>query len=480
MQARSDLLAFTEFTMPGFQRARHHRLVCDKLNGVLRGEITRLMIMTPPRHTKSELVSTRFPALYLGQNPNDQIIAASYGADLAQDFGRKVRNLISAREFGALFPHVKLASDSSAKDNWHLQSGGVYVAAGVSGGITGKGANVAIVDDPIKGRADAESAVIREKVWDWYRGDLRPRLMPDAAIVLVQTRWHPDDLAGRLIDAMHSGGEQWEIVSLPALATSPEDPLGRAVGEPLWPEWFDKAELDAIHASVGERDWMSLYQQEPQSGTEFFSDIMFLVEGANGPAPIAWPNAVQFVFATVDTTQKGGKGRDGTAVSYWAHQELKLAGQHELMLLDWDIVEHEGGLLDMWFPQVFRRLEELARSTNARGGTGFAMVEDKAAGSILLQQAPRYGWPMKAIDSKLTSVGKDARAINASGYINQGRVKITASAFEKRVAFRGAVRNHWLWQASSFRIGAPEGAEDDLLDTMCYGVALGLGNPEGF
>lgn len=334
-----------------------------------------------------------------------------------------------------------------------------------------------IIDDPVKDRQEAESPVIQERVWDWYTSVLRTRLMPGASIVVCMTRWHPADLAGRLLEAMHSGGEQWDVVNLPALATAHDDPLGRALGEPLWPEWYDAEALKKIEAAIGSREWSSLYQQEPVTGSEFFSAASFLVDDK----PVSTPNAVKFVFATVDTTQKGGKGRDGTAVSYWSLQELKIAGQYPLTLLDWDIVEHEGGLLDVWFPQVFQRLEELAVETRSREGSIGAFVEDKAAGSILLQQAPRYGWPMHAIDSKLTSVGKDARAINASGYINQGLVKINSFAFDKRLVFRGAMRNHWLSQMADFRIGqSADGGMDDLFDTATYACAIALGNGEGF
>lgn len=476
-KARRGLLAFTKYTMPGFEEARHHELICDKLDAVERGDIKRLMIFTPPRHTKSELVSRRFPAYYLGRNPGEQFVVSSYGADLAQEFGRDVRNLIASDEYSRIFPATQLAADSTAKDRWHTTFGGIFVAVGVGGGLTGKGGHVCVIDDPVKDRLSAESPVTRQRIWDWYRSVLRTRLMPEAAIILVMTRWHPEDLAGQLIDAMHSGGEQWEIINLPAISTAPDDPIGRQLGEPLWPAWYGAGALKAIEASVGPREWSALYQQEPVSGGEFFSASAFLVN--DQPVPI--PTSVLYVFASVDTTQKGGKGRDGTGASYWAMQELKIPGQYPLTLLDWDLVEHEGGLLDIWFPQVFARLEELAKITKARTGSIGAFVEDKAAGSILLQQAPRHNWPMHPIDSKLTSVGKDARAINASGYINQNLVKITAPAFIKQLPFHGATRNHWLAQMTNYRVGQDgEGREDDLFDTATYGIALSLGNAAGF
>lgn len=282
-QARSGLLAFTRYTMPGYHTGPHHALLCQKLNAVAQGHITRLMVFMPPRHGKSELVSRRFPAWYLGQYPTRQVIAASYGATLAQDFGRSVRNLVATQRFQALFPGVKLAVDSAAKDVWHTAQGGSYTAAGVGGGLTGKGAHLAIIDDPIKDRQEAESPARRQAIWAWYRAVLRTRLMPGGAIVLVMTRWAPDDLAGRLLaDMQNATGEVWHTLTLPALAEAPTtaapepDPLGRAPGAPLWPAAFCQQELARIRLAVGPREWSALYQQHPTppEGTLFKTALL--------------------------------------------------------------------------------------------------------------------------------------------------------------------------------------------------------------
>lgn len=268
--ARQHVLAFTHYTLPEYQSAPHHTLLCQKLDAVAQGQITRLMVFMPPRHGKSELVSRRFPAWYLGRYPTRQVIAASYGATLAQDFGRSVRNLVAARPFQALFPGVRLAPDSAAKDVWHTTQGGCYTAAGVGGGLTGKGAHLAIIDDPLKDRQEAESATRRLAIWAWYRSVLRTRLMPGGAIVLVMTRWSPDDLAGRLLADMANGtGEAWHVLSLPALAEAPAspasvpDPLHRTPGQALWPQAFGAQELARIRLAVGPREWSALYQQQP-------------------------------------------------------------------------------------------------------------------------------------------------------------------------------------------------------------------------
>jgi predicted phage terminase large subunit-like protein len=257
--ARQSLLAFTEFTNPLYQRAGHHELIAAKLEAVERGEIDRLMIFMPPRHGKSELASKRFPAWCLGRDPHRQIIAASYNSDLANDFGRNVRNIFAEPEFSQLFPGVALAPDSQAANRMNTNHGGAYVAAGVGTAVTGRGAHIALIDDPFKDREEADSERRRELVWDWYRSTLFTRLMPAGAIVLIQTRWHEDDLAGRLLE---QEGDQWEVLELPAI---------NAKGEALWPEWYDLPDLRRIQATIGPREWSALYQQQPQpdEGTFF-------------------------------------------------------------------------------------------------------------------------------------------------------------------------------------------------------------------
>jgi predicted phage terminase large subunit-like protein len=260
--ARQSLLAFTEYTHPLYQRAAHHELIAEKLEAVERGEIDRLMIFMPPRHGKSELASKRFPAWCLGRNPKRQIIAASYNSDLANDFGRNVRNIIAEPEFGQVFTGVTLAPDSQAANRMNTNHGGTYVAAGVGTAVTGRGADIALIDDPFKDREEADSERRRETVWDWYRSTLYTRLMPGGSIVLIQTRWHEDDLAGRLLEQERG---QWDVLELPAL--HPERGA-------LWPEWYDETALLRIKETIGPREWSALYQQSPQpdEGTFFQRD----------------------------------------------------------------------------------------------------------------------------------------------------------------------------------------------------------------
>lgn len=209
----------------------------------------------------------------------------------------------------------------------------------------------------------------------------------------------------------------------------------------------------------------------------FFNVQNMLEDGQPVPQPIK----IDYVFATLDTAMKGGEGNDGTAITFFGVD--KTSGRKSpLYVLDWDIVEIEGAMLETWLPQMFKRLEELARETKSRYGSAGVYIEDKATGSILLQQGRSRGWPVEAINSKITSVGKDARAVNASGYIAREEVRLTKHAYEKLTVFRGASRNHFLGQVFGFRIADPDANKraDDLLDTFCYGIAVGLGNNEGF
>lgn len=261
--ARKSLIDFTCYTKPDFQVGEHHKKIAEALESVERGECDRLMIFAPPRHTKSELASRRFPAWYLGRHPEKQLIAATYSGDFALDFGREVRGIVQAEEYRALFPEVTLAADSQAANRWHTTQGGVSVYVGVGGPITGRGAHIALIDDPFKNREEADSEVRRETVWKWYTSTLRTRLMPGGAIILILTRWHEDDLAGRLLEKQR---DEWKVVELPAIENE-----GKPHEKALWPEWYDIKALKRIKEDIGPRDWSALFQQRPtpDEGTFF-------------------------------------------------------------------------------------------------------------------------------------------------------------------------------------------------------------------
>ena len=466
-------MPFTKYTMPNYLEAKHNRLICEKLEKVESGEIRRLMIFTPPRHGKSELSSKRFPAWYLGRNPYNQVISASYNSDLSRDFGREVRNIIYSDEYKVLFPGITVAADSSAVNRFHTNKGGSFVAAGVGTAITGRGADIFNIDDPVKDKIEAESETTRTSVWDWYRSVVYTRLMPNAAIVLTMTRWHEEDLAGKLLEEAKVNGDKWEILKLPAFATDFDDPLGRNVNEALWPERYDTEALNGIRAVIGERDFGALYQQDPRpAGTSFFDVQNGLINGA----PVEYPLRCDCVYAVMDTAVKTGSKNDGTGTIYFA---LSQHVGNKVTILDWDITQIEGGLLENYLPGVFQNCELLAQKCGARGGSLGLFIEDKNSGSILIQQGQRRGWPTRAIESKLTSVGKDERAVSVSGYVTRGDVKISKHAYDKITVYKGRTGNHFLMQTFRFQIGVKDQV-DDLLDCWCYGIAIGLGDNQGF
>lgn len=230
----------------------------------MRGETDRLMILTAPRHGKSELASRRFPAFYLGHFPDHQFISFASTSDFAADFGRDVRDIIDSIEYRALF-QTRLAEDSQARGKWHTEDGGIYYAVGVGGSVLGKGAHVALIDDPFASMADAKSETSRKTVIDWYRGTVYNRLMPGGKIILINHRMHEEDLSGYLLAQEALGGDRWEIVNLPAID---------AAGCALWPEAYDLPALERIRRNMLPADWSALYMQQPtpDEGTFFKKD----------------------------------------------------------------------------------------------------------------------------------------------------------------------------------------------------------------
>ena len=257
-----SLLAYSILQWDGYRPADHHRLLADHLEAVARGEIKRLIVQMPPRHGKSMEASEFFPAWYLGNFPDHQILASTYAQELAGDFGRKVRNLCQSPQHQALFPGFTLSQDSQAACRFHTPERGVYQGVGIGGAATGRGAHLLLIDDPTKSREEAESEIMRKRVKDWYTSVARTRLMPGGAIVIIMTRWHDDDLAGWL--SREHAHEGWVVLNLPALA-EPGDPLRRVEGDALWPECYPLSELAVIKQSIGARDWSALYQQRPSA-----------------------------------------------------------------------------------------------------------------------------------------------------------------------------------------------------------------------
>ena len=256
-RARSDLLSFVEYTYPNWVSGDHHRVICDALHRIEKGELKRLMLFMPPRHSKTEIVTRRFPAWLLGHHPDWQIICSSHTTDFARDTGADVLGVMEDELYGNVFPDVKLREDAKAAGRWRTTAGGIYIAAGVGSTITGRGAHVAIIDDPVKGRNEAESPRMREVAWRWYLGDLYQRLMPGGAIIVVMTRWHEDDLAARALKS-----DDWEVIEMPAIENEhSENEIA------LWPEQWpldvlrEKRSVFAKGSRL--REWRAQYQQKP-------------------------------------------------------------------------------------------------------------------------------------------------------------------------------------------------------------------------
>jgi predicted phage terminase large subunit-like protein len=257
-KARASMVEYVKYLDLGFVPAKHHELMCAKLDAVERGEIDRLMLFLPPGSGKSKYGSELFPAYYLGKNPTKSIIACSHTQPLADRFGRRVRNLFMQPEHNALFG-IGLASDSKAASYWSTERDGEYFAAGVGVAISGRRADIGLIDDPVKNREDADSITSQERVWDWYINDFYPRLKPNASQIIISTRWHERDLSGRVIERE---GSRWDIVEIPFLARE-NDLLEREINERLWPEWFTQDQVDT--AQLDARSFSALYQQRPVS-----------------------------------------------------------------------------------------------------------------------------------------------------------------------------------------------------------------------
>lgn len=457
-RARASLIDYARYTNRAYRPASHHDLIADRLQAVESGECKRLMIFMPPRHGKSELASRRFPGWFLGRNPQRSIIAASYNSDLAGDFGREVRNIVASPEHLALFPKGGLARDSQAQDRWHSQAGGGYAAAGVGTAVTGRGAHLLLIDDPVKDRESADSALMREKTYRWYLSTAYTRLegalaaddpdplwrdvgeaiehgQPfDGAVVLIQTRWHEDDLAGRLLADMHRGADQWEVLSLPAKGEN---------YAALWPEKYPVERLDAIRKQLTEREWQSLYQQapKPDEGT-YFQRAWFLRHDG------VLPNVRKYIFSDFAVTEGGGDftefGCFGLDVEMKAYECDWWSGQTTAM--DWiekliDMMERHKPLAFFGETGPIRRAIEPILRRRMRERRVFCRLE----------------WLTRGADKAAA-----ARAIQARlemGMVLLGRSREADEVIEQAIAF-------------------PAGKHDDKVDVLSLlGMALDKAHP---
>lgn len=446
-KARRHLIDFCTFTFRQYQPADVHRFMAQRLEAVERGEIDRLMLFCPPRTGKTELL-VRFAAWHLGRHPDQPVLYASYGADLAWEKSGDTRAVVASEEFAEVFPKVRLNPANRSVQRWRIagRRGGMQ-AQGVGGPLTGKGGFLIIVDDPVKNRQEADSPTFRDAAWKWYTSTLRTRLEPGGRIILVMTRWHEDDLAGRLLAkaAEDPRADQWTVVSLPAIAKERNpadcgtDPLGRQPGEALDPQRYPVAELLRTKASIGERDWTALYDQAPRADGGNVFKLVWLAYVAQAPATsyecVAWDTAFEEKQASdYSAAVWVGVGENG-------HLYVRPCVNERLAFPD---------LVKVAVEQVrrWRRAEHL--------------VEGKASGKSLRQQLRADGIPLIEIPAEGDKV---ARAHTITRYFEAGLVHIV-----------GDVDASPLVDAlESELLAFPRGAHDDLVDAMVYGIMRCVG-----
>jgi len=385
------------------------------------------MILMPPGSAKSTYASIVFPAWWFTQHPRSSIISASHSLSLAEHFSRRVRTLIVAKQHYLGF---SVARDHRAIDTWTTSNGGDYLSVGIRGAITGHRADLVIIDDPIKSQADAESGRQRDHIWDWYKSDVTTRLKPGGRVVLIMTRWHPDDLGGQLLE---QAGSEWRVVRLPALA-EPDDPLGRPVGEPLWPEWEDHRALTRKRQIIGERAWSALFQQTPlPSGGRLFSIDRIAVVPPERDTD-----------ATVRAWDLAATGNTGRNDPDWT-VGIKMSRENTGRYLIRDIVRIRG---------TPHQVEELIVNTAQKDGTKVivAIPEDPGqAGKSQMSYLTRQLAGFHVISSRETG-SKATRAMPLASQVEAGNVSM--------------LRADWNRSLLDEMCDFPWGRKDDQVDAL--------------
>lgn len=443
--AKAEFPRWLKETMPIWRwNWRHQKYLYERLHRVTVGKSKRLMIFMPPRHSKSETVTVRYSAWRLEKDPTLNIILGSYNQKLANRFSRKIRRIVEER--------VALSKDRKAVDEWETRDGGGVRAVGVGAGITGFGGGLIMIDDPVKNRAEAESRVRRDNAWDWFSDDIYTRLEPKASVILIQTRWHEDDLAGRLLKRMAGGGDQWEVVSLPALADTgtmggppvPDepsglqvDPLDRAPGEALWPERFDAEYLNNVRRQMGSYSFAALYQQRPVpiDGAIFKRD-WFRRIAERAPEGLRWVRGYDLAVSTK------------TTADYTASFRCAFDDEGNLYIAD-------GFRRRIEYPDQRRYvLERMRIEKNTSHG-----IEKALHGQALVQDLRRDS---RGLGSAIHAIGVDAdkvtRALTWSGLAEAGKV----------ILIQASWIDEFVQEACSF----PDGEHDDQIDAVSLAVRM--------
>ena len=429
-EGSEDFMKFVTTMWPGFIHGRHHALMARKFEQIANGEIKRLIINMPPRHTKSEFASFLLPAWFLGRFPNKKIIQCSNTAELAVGFGRKVRNLVDSEVYGKIFPNVALRSDSKAAGRWSTNANGEYFAIGVGGTVTGKGADLLIIDDP---HSEQEAALaagdpsVYDKVFEWYTSGPRQRLQPGGSIVVVMTRWAKRDLTGRILQSMvDRDGDEWEIIELPAILPNEK---------PLWPEFWSFDELSKLRIELPLSKWQAQYQQDPTSeeGALVKREWWQEWEAENPPY-------CQFIIQSWDTAFTKNERSDYSACTTWGvfYKDENENDPHIILL---DAFKER-----MEFPELKARALEYYQEWQPDA----FIIEAKASGAPLVFELRRMGIPVQEF-TPTRGNDKISRLNSVTDLFASGKV--------------WAPRKRWAEEVIEEMAAFPNSDHDDLVDS---------------
>jgi len=427
-RCRQNFMPFVRQMWSAFISGKHHQIMAEAFERVAKGDLKRLIINMPPRHTKSEFASYLFPGWFLGMYPEKKIIQTAHTAELAVGFGRKVRNLVNTPEYQEVFP-TKLSQDSKAAGRWNTHKGGDYFAIGVGGAVTGKGADVLIIDDPhSEQEAMLGNPSVYDRVYEWYNSGPRQRLQPGGAIVIVMTRWSKRDLTGQILsNSAKKEAAEWEVIELPALLPS---------GKPLWPEFWKQEELEAIKLELPVSKWESQYQQNPTSeeGAIIKRDMWKTWDKERAPP-------CEYIIQSWDTAFEKSNRADYSACTTWGVFYKEVDGIEVANIIVLDAYKER-----LEFPELKRQAYDLWKEWNP----DTLLVEKKAAGAPLIYELRRMGIP---ISEYTPSKGSDKIA----------RVNAVSDLFASGMVWRPETK--WADELVEEVASFPNGDHDDLVDS---------------
>ena len=426
-KAQGDFLTFVKTVWPEFVEGKHHKIYADKLNRIASGELKRLIVNMPPRHTKSEFASHLFPAFFMGRHPTAKLIQTTHTGELAIRFGRKAKNLIESEEYNSVFPHVTLAADSKAAGRWESNHKGEYFAAGVGGAITGRGADLLIIDDP-HSEQDALSPTVLESHYEWYTSGPRQRLQPGGAIVLVMTRWSVKDLTGKLLEAQGKDdmSDQSEVVEFPAIIND----------KPMWGNFWSMEGLQGVKASIPLTKWQAQWMQQPTSEEGALIKREWWQEWKKDDIP-----ELQYVIQSYDTAFTAKTTSDYSAITTWGVFTPEDGSKPCVILLD--------AKRGRWnFPE----LKDKAKEEYKYWEPELVLVEAKASGLPLTHELQKAGVP---VINFTPSKGNDKHS----------RVNSVAPIFESGAVY-APVGRRWAEEVIEECAAFPFGDHDDYVDSM--------------